>query len=422
MDEDRITFVHAREILDSRGNPTVEAEVHTKRGFGMASVPSGKSKGKHECVELRDRGKRFMGMGVRKAVSNVNKIIAKEIVGMRASDYSSVDRKMIELDGTENKSRLGGNSILAVSIASVKAASNSLKVPLYSLFSKRKEYRLPVPMMNLINGGEHAGNKLSVQEFLVMPVGAKTFSEAIMIGSEIYHTLRDKLVRKYGRASVNVGDEGGFAPPIEKTEEALEILSSAIKERGYEQKVWVGLDLASSTFYSTKEQRYSIDGLSLDPDDMVEYLIDIQSRYLIKTIEDPFNEDAFSSFAELKSKLKGKAIIIGDDLLCTNSARISNAINMKAVDAVLIKPNQVGTVLETIDAINLSHSNGLHTVVSHRSGDTEDTFISHLSTSMGCLMIKSGAPARGERTSKYNELLRIEEQLGKRAVFAGYYV
>ncbi len=419
MTRDKILSISAREILDSRGNPTVEAEVRTEKGFGIASVPSGKSKGKHECVELRDKDNRFMGMGVRKAVSNVKHVIAPEIVGMRASDYVSIDKKMIELDGTANKSKLGGNAILAVSIACVRAASSSLGVPLFSVLKERDRYTLPVPMMNLINGGQHAGNKLSVQEFLIMPVGARTFSEAVMFGSEIYHTLKERLVKKYGKASSNVGDEGGFAPPLQKTEEALDVLSDAIEERGYEKEVWIGLDLASSAFYLTKERRYLIDDLKLDRGGMIDYLREIQSKYTLRTLEDPLNEEDFVGFSQLRREIGGRAIVIGDDLLCTNRSRIERALRHSAVDAVLIKPNQIGTVTEAIEAIELSHSKDLYTIASHRSGDTEDAFISHLSTAVGCVMIKSGAPARGERTAKYNELLRIEELLGDRATFAG---
>jgi enolase len=417
---DIITKVHAREILDSRGNPTVEAIIHTETAIGTASVPSGKSRGKYECVELRDNDdKRYMGMGVKKAVWNINQVIAKEIIGMRASDYKSIDRKMIELDGTANKSRLGGNAILAVSIACLKAASHSLGKPLFSVLNDSRKYSLPVPMMNLINGGEHAGNRLSVQEFLVIPVGAKTFSESLMYGAEIYHTLKKRLIGRYGKSAVNVGDEGGFAPPLERTDEALDILVSAIEERGYEDLVWVGLDIASNTFYSTKERKYNIDGLKLGTEEMIEFLKNIQSKYNLRTLEDPLNEDDFEGFAELRKELKGRALVIGDDLLCTNIQRIKRALQEESVDVALIKPNQIGTVMETVNAINLAHSNNILTVVSHRSGETEDTFIAHLACSLGSAIIKSGAPARGERTAKYNELLRIEEMLGKKAYFEG---
>lgn len=411
--QDKIRSVKAREILDSRGDPTLEVEIFTESASGLASVPSGKSRGKHECVELRDGDpKRFNGKGVLKAVSNVNTVIAKEIIGMSALDFKKIDQKVIKLDGTKDKSKLGSNATLGVSIACARAGANSYDIPLFKLLKKRKSYRLPMPMMNIINGGQHAGNKLSIQEFLIIPHGARHFSEALRIGSEVYHSLKAYLLNKFGKYAVNVGDEGGFAPPMQKTEDAMNCLTAVLKQTGYESEVWLGLDFASSSFYSQKEDKYSIDGLKLNREKMIDYIISLQARYNLKTLEDPLHEDDFEGFALLKEELKDRAIIVGDDLLCTNEVRIKEAIAIKSVDCAIIKPNQIGTILETIEAINACMEGKLSYIISHRSGETEDNFISHLAVAFESVMIKSGAPARGERLSKYNELIRIEEFLG----------
>ncbi len=408
------------QVLDSRGNPTVQVELRTKAGsLGRAIVPSGASTGIHEALELRDGdAKVYGGKGVLKACSNVNQEIRQKILGLSCTEQRKIDELMIKLDGTPNKSRLGANAMLGVSMALARAASLSKDISLFRHLAERKKYRLPVPMMNVINGGMHAGNKLSVQEFHVEPVGARSFSEALRWGAEVYHALKDVLKEKYGSSAINVGDEGGYAPPLESTFQALDAILSAISKAGYgEREIRLGLDAASSSFYS--KGRYLIDGKSLGPGDLLEYYEDLASRYPILTLEDPFDEDSFSDFTLITSKLGGRMKVIGDDLYVTNMDRIERGIREKATNAVLIKLNQVGTVSETLDAISASKKAKFEVIVSHRSGETEDTFISHLATAVESAFIKAGAPARGERTAKYNELLRIEEELGKDALFSG---
>jgi enolase len=419
--DSRISGIWARQILDSRGNPTVEAEVRTATSLGRASVPSGASKGTHEAVELRDGDqKRFHGKGVTKAVGNVNRVLAPKLVGLDAADQELIDRTMIRLDGTSNKERLGANAILAVSMASARAAAQSMKVALYSQLRAASRYTLPVPMMNVLNGGEHAGNELAFQEFLVEPVGAKSCSEAIRMGDEVYQSLKEVLIAKYGRGAINVGDEGGFAPPLRKTREALAAVSKAVKEAGYDERtVRMGIDAAASMFYDGKSNTYSLDGTVMDPAKLEKFHVALQEEFNLLTIEDPFHEGATHSFPWLTRRIGKRTKIIGDDLYVTNVRRMRNGIRTKATNAVLIKLNQIGTVTETENAIELAQKARWSVAISHRSGETEDPFIAHLATAFGADFIKTGAPARGERVAKYNELLRIEEQLGSKASYAG---
>ena len=418
----KITDVRARQVLDSRGNPTVEVDVWTQDGSkGRGTVPSGASTGIHEALELRDGDmKHFHGKGVLKAVSNVNKIIKPTIIGKDATHQRDIDALMIKLDGTPNKQRLGANAILAVSIAIARVAASSQGKPAYKYLRDIPRYKLPVPMMNVINGGKHAGNKLAVQEFQIEPVGASSCSEAVRIGDEVYQSLNSVLRAKYGPSAINVGDEGGYAPPLEMTGDALEAILQAISDAGYDQsKVHIGIDAASSSFYRSEDSTYRLDGKNLRSGELEDYYEELIRTYPIKTLEDPFDEDDFDDFVHMTRKLGNRIKIIGDDLYVTNPERIKKGIQKKATNAVLIKLNQIGTVTETLDAIKMSKEAGLDIVVSHRSGETEDNFISHLATSQESLFIKTGAPARGERTAKYNELLRIEEELGSNALFMG---
>ncbi len=415
----KIIEVKARQVLDSRGSPTVEAEVRTRLALGRASVPSGASKGKREALELRDGDERsFHGKGVSRAVSNVVRVIGPKLKGVEVSDQRGIDEMMVRLDGTPNKERLGANAILAVSMAVARAAANEHRIATYSQLSERGTYTLPVPMMNVINGGEHAGNELAVQEFLIEPVGADSCSDAIRMGSEVYQSLKGVLTSKYGRGAINVGDEGGFAPPLGETGAALSAVRRAITDAGYaDADVRMGVDAASSTFYANG--KYEIDGRSLSASGLEDYYASLRDEYNLLTIEDPFEEDSFGPFASITKRLGRKTVIIGDDIYVTNVSRIKEGIEAGATNAVLIKLNQIGTVSETLDAMGMARKAGWTVVVSHRSGETEDPFISHLATAFSAPFIKTGAPARGERVAKYNELIRIQEQLGSRARFAG---
>ena len=417
----RIVTISAREILDSRGNPTVESTVVTDLSEGRASVPSGASTGTHEAVELRDGDRtRYHGKGVSKAVSNVNRIIASKLKRLNAKEQRTIDRTMIRLDGTPNKGRLGANAILSVSMATARAAANADGADLFYVLKPAKSYTLPIPMMNVLNGGEHAGNALAIQEFVVEPIGAKMASEGIRMGTEVYHSLKAVLLAKYGRNAINVGDEGGFAPPLSRTREALDSIRKAIADAGYaEKEVRMGIDAAASTFYDSKRRSYTLDGTSMSPDRLEDYYCSLRDEYALLTMEDPFDEEAFDSFTSITRRLGRDTKIVGDDLYVTNVKRIRRGIEAKATNAVLIKLNQIGTVSETEDAIELTRKAGWSVVVSHRSGETDDPFIAHLATAFGADFIKAGAPARGERVAKYNELLRIEERLGSKAVYAG---
>ena len=422
IDSHTIVRVSSRQVLDSRGNPTVETDVFLRRGAsGRGTVPSGASTGIHEALELRHGKKNaFDGKSVLKAVANVNKQIGPKMLGRSATDQESLDMLMLRLDGTRNKSNLGANAILSVSMALARAAAVSENEPLYRYLIKRKKYRIPVPMMNVINGGKHAGNNLAIQEFLIEPVGGKDYSEGLRYGVEVYHALRSVLQEKYGPSATNVGDEGGYAPPLEKTSDAIDAILTAIKNAGYsESQIRIGLDAASSSFFDEKTASYHIDGKVLSSGELMDYYQNLVTTYPILTLEDPFDEDAFEDFAKITSKFERKVKIIGDDLYVTNPERIKKGTQIKATNAILIKLNQIGSVTETLEAIKMSKESRLAIAVSHRSGETEDTFISHLATAVESHFIKSGAPARGERTAKYNELLRISEELGSNAGYAG---
>ncbi|MDG6928419.1 MAG: phosphopyruvate hydratase [Nitrososphaerota archaeon] len=410
---DRIRSVRGRQVLDSRGNPTVEVDVVLESGaFGRGAVPSGASTGAHEALELRDGDPgSFGGMGVTKAVRNVNQRLAPELVGMSCLRQHEIDRLMIEMDGTPNKQRLGANAILGVSMAAARAAAAHLRVPLYRHLRADARYALPLPMMNIVNGGKHAGNGLAVQEFLVEPVSASGYSEALRMGDEVYHSLKGVLREKYGASATNVGDEGGYAPPLSRTEEALDAVVLAVKRAGYQESdVALGIDAAASGFFDG--EAYSIDGGRLSPRQLEDYYVKLIDSYPIKTVEDPFHEDSYEDFAAMTRRVGSRVKIIGDDIYVTNHARIKKGVDERTTNAVLIKLNQVGTVTETLHAVRTAVEGRWMVVVSHRSGETEDTFISHLATAVGSTFIKTGAPARGERVAKYNELLRMEEELG----------
>ncbi len=398
-------------------------DLSTRDGSGgRAIVPSGASTGIHEALELRDENKAvYDGKSVLKAVANVEKVIGPKLLGQHCTDQSKIDKIMIDLDGTPNKSKLGANAILGVSMSACRAAAASRQIPLYRYLVERAKYRFPIPMMNVINGGKHAGNKLAIQEFHVEPIGAETFSEALRYGVEVYHSLKSILKEKYGPSAINVGDEGGYAPPLDSTRDALDAMILAVNKAGYDEKqIRLGLDAASSDFYNTNTKEYTIDGRTLDSGGLMDYYSDLLGSYPILTLEDPFDEDSFSDFTNITSKFGSRVKIIGDDLYVTNKERIAIGIREKATNAILIKLNQIGSVSETLEAISMSEKAGLEIIVSHRSGETEDTFISHLATAVQSTFIKTGAPARGERTAKYNELLRIEDELGmKHSTFAG---
>jgi enolase len=415
-----IKQITAREILDSRGNPTVEATIESAKNKACASVPSGASTGIHEALELRDGGKRYMGKGVLKAVKNVNTIIAKKLIGKNPDNQELIDHIMLELDGTPNKMKLGANAILAVSLACARLAAKEQDIPLHShiasLFGTKKQI-LPVPAFNIINGGKHAGNKLDFQEYMLLPVGAKSFSEALQIGAEVYQELKSLLAKEFGKTAINVGDEGGFAPPLTCIQEPLDFMSDAVQNLGYWKKVAFGIDVASSTFF--RNQKYYVEGEELTASDLMEKYIEIIGAYPVHSIEDPFHEEAFEDFAKFTRQAGKRVQIVGDDLLCTNPERIRNALVHQSCTALLMKVNQIGTLTEAMDAARLAMDNKWKVMVSHRSGETTDAFIADLAVGLATGQIKSGAPCRGERLAKYNQLLRIEEEMGKKAVYAG---
>ena len=410
--KESISSVKGREVLDSRGNPTVEVEVETEGGYhGWAIVPSGASTGIHEAVELRDGGSRYHGQGVLKAVSSVERI-AKEILGFDVREQGVIDRLMIELDGTENKSKLGGNAILGVSLACAKAAADSTGMQLYEYAGTGEADLLPVPFLNVINGGKHAGNQLDFQEFMVVPLGAESFREALRMGSEIYHALKGQLRSAYGPAAINVGDEGGFSPSLRRPEEALDVIVKVVEEMGYEDIVSLALDVAASYFYKEGEG-YSVAGETLETGELIDLYGELVEAYPIVSIEDPLHEEDFEGFAEVTRRFPIQ--VVGDDLLVTSVSRLKRGLEMGAGNALLWKVNQVGTLTEALEAASMALGNGWGVMASHRSGDTEDAFVADLAVAIGCGQIKTGAPARGERTAKYNRLLRIEEWLGDRA-------
>ncbi|AMM53278.1 phosphopyruvate hydratase [Pyrococcus kukulkanii] len=416
-----IVAVVAREILDSRGNPTVEVDVYTNVGMGRAAVPSGASTGTHEAVELRDGGKRYHGKGVRRAVENVNKIIAPELVGMDVRWQREIDTLLLELDGTENKSNLGANAILAVSLAVAKAAADSLDLPLYRYIGGANAYVLPVPLSNVINGGVHAGNELDFQEFMIMPVGADSFREAIRWVSETYHVLKKVIMEKYGKNAVNVGDEGGFAPPMKEVTEPLDVLIKAIEEAGYRpgDEIALALDAASSEFFNAEIGKYVVGGREYTREELLDLYKELTSTYPIVSIEDPFHEEDWEGFVMITKELGKKVQIVGDDLFVTNPKRLVKGIQMGAANALLLKVNQIGTLSEAIDAAYTAFRAGYGVIVSHRSGETEDSTIADLAVALNAGQIKTGAPARSDRNAKYNQLIRIEEELEGVAVYAG---
>lgn len=414
-----ISTVHAREIFDSRGNPTVEVDVALQDGsFGRAAVPSGASTGEHEAVELRDKDNgRFLGKGVLNAVANVNSVLSKSVIGLDALDQKTVDKTMINTDGTENKSKLGANAILGVSMAVARAAANHLGVPLYRHLGDTNSNLLPAPMMNILNGGSHADNNVDIQEFMVFPIGAKSFSEALRIGTETFHNLKNVLKEK--GLNTAVGDEGGFAPNLSSNEEALEVIIEAIGRTGYDagKDIYLAIDAAASEFYTDGKYFLASENRKLTSGEMVEYLDDIVSRYPIISVEDGLSEDDWDGWKILNAKLGGKIQIVGDDLTVTNINRLQRAIDEKSMNSILIKLNQIGTITETIQAVNLARDNNYGAVISHRSGETEDTIIADFAVAMGMGQIKTGSASRTDRICKYNQLLRIEEQLGNKAKF-----
>ena len=413
-----IIHVFAREIMDSRGNPTVEAGVVLDDGtLATAGVPSGASTGVHEAHELRDGGDRYLGKGVLKAVENVNEEIADELAGFEADDQRAIDKAMLDLDGTDNKSRLGANAILGVSMAVARAAAESADLPLYRYIGGPNAHVLPVPMMNILNGGAHADSGVDVQEFMIAPIGAETFSEALQVGAEVYHTLKSVISEK--GLSTGLGDEGGFAPSVESTRAALDLIVEAIEKAGYKlgDDVALALDVASSEFF--KDGKYHFEGKELSAEEMSKVYEELIDEYPIVSIEDPLQEDDWDGYVALTAAIGDKVQLVGDDFFVTNPARLKEGIEKKAANSILVKVNQIGTLTETFDAVEMAHRAGYTSMMSHRSGETEDTTIADLAVALNCGQIKTGAPARSERVAKYNQLLRIEQELGEAAVYAG---
>lgn len=417
-----IELIHSRQILDSRGNPTLEVEVVTEEGaYGRAAVPSGASTGIHEAVELRDGGDRWMGKGVQKAVDNVNNILNEELNGIDVTEQRLIDSMMIDIDGTENKSNIGANAILGVSLAVAKAAADTVRQPLYRYVGGSNVGVLPVPMMNILNGGSHADNKIDIQEFMVMPVGADTFSEGLRMGTEIFHSLK-KVLRSKGH-STNVGDEGGFAPNLSSNEEGAEFVLRAIENAGYKpgDDILLAFDAAASEFYDKEKGLYIFDstGEKKTGAEMVDFWADWRSKYPIISIEDGLDEDDWESWRLLTDRIGGNTQLVGDDLFVTNVSRLSQGIDQGVANSILVKVNQIGTLSETMDAVEMAHRAGYSSVMSHRSGETEDTTIADLAVALSTGQIKTGSASRSDRIAKYNQLLRIEEELGEMAVYQG---
>lgn len=424
----KILSVHARQIYDSRGNPTVEVDLKTEKGLFRSGVPSGASTGIFEACELRDGDKSVhMGKGVLKAVANVNDIIAPKIIGMDVCDQAGMDKFLIELDGTANKTKLGANAILGVSMAVCRAAAAYKDLPLYRYvaeISGNTKLSLPLPCFNVINGGSHAGNRLAMQEFMICPTGATNFTEAMRMASETYHNLKKVITEKFGQDATNVGDEGGFAPNIQNNQEGLELIVEAIKRAGYTGKIEICMDVAASEFYEEDSKKYNLGKKAEKPellsgDELVDLYDDWTQKFPIWSIEDPFDQQDWETYAKMEAKLGGRIQIVGDDLLVTNPKRIAEAIEKKACNALLLKVNQIGTVSEAIKAAQMCREKQWGVMVSHRSGETEDAFIADLVVGLGCGQIKTGAPCRSERLAKYNQLMRIEEELGAEACFPG---
>ena len=420
----RIVNIHARQILDSRGNPTVEAEVLTENGvMGRAAVPSGASTGKHEAVELRDGDKgAYLGKGVLKAVQNIKTLINKKLNGFDISEQALIDQKMIDLDGTPNKENLGANAMLAVSLACAKAAAEESGQSLYSSIGGVNARELPIPMMNILNGGSHADNSIDFQEFMVMPVGATSFSEALQMGTEVFHHLKAEL-QSQGH-STNVGDEGGFAPNLGSNEEAIQVVLKAIESAGYTPGVdmYIAMDAAASEFYNAEENIYHFHqstGEKLTPSEMVDFWVDWVEKYPILSIEDGLDEDDWEGWKNLTEKIGDKVQLVGDDLFVTNVDRLARGIDNGIANSILIKVNQIGTLTETINAVKMAQENSYTSVMSHRSGETEDTTIADLAVALNCGQIKTGSASRSDRMAKYNQLLRIEETLGNQAIYTG---
>ena len=414
----KIKSVAAREILDSRGNPTVEVEVVLEdKSIGRAAVPSGASTGAFEAAELRDGGSRYLGKGVTGAVKNVTEKIAPTVIGLSATDQRVIDQKMISLDGTKNKSALGANAILGVSLATARAASISADQSLFKYLGGSTAKTLPVPMMNILNGGAHADTNVDIQEFMIAPIGAESFRESLRWGAEIYHSLKSVLKKK-GLAT-SIGDEGGFAPNLESNRAALDLILVAIENAGFKvgSQIALAMDVAATEFFS--DGKYEFEGKLLTSEQMIAYYSDLVSSYPLVSIEDPLDEDDWDGWAQLTTELGQKLQIVGDDLFVTNPERLAKGIKNKTANALLVKVNQIGTLTETIDVVSLAHENNYNSMMSHRSGETEDTTIADLAVALNCGQIKTGAPARSERVAKYNQLLRIEEELALEAVYAG---
>ena len=413
-----INSVTAREILDSRGNPTVEVEVRLEdKSIGRAAVPSGASTGAFEAAELRDGGSRYLGKGVETAVKNVALKIAPAVIGMKADNQRSLDEKMIALDGTKNKSSLGANAILGVSLATARAAAISSNQSLFKYLGGESAKTLPVPMMNILNGGAHADTNVDIQEFMIAPIGAQSFKESLRWGAEIYHSLKSVLKKK-GLAT-SIGDEGGFAPNLESNRAALDLILVAIENAGFKvgTQIALAMDVAATEFF--EDGKYKFEGKLLTSEQMIAYYSELVSAYPLVSIEDPLDEDDWNGWAKLTAELGEKIQIVGDDLFVTNIERLTRGIESKTANALLVKVNQIGSLTETIDAVNLAHKNNYKSMMSHRSGETEDTTIADLAVALSCGQIKTGAPARSERVAKYNQLLRIEEELGSDAIYAG---
>ena len=417
-----ITKIHARQILDSRGNPTVEVDVQTKKGyFGRASVPSGASTGEHEAVELRDGGSSFMGKGVSKAVKNVNSILSKDIIGMSVFEQEMIDKKMIDLDGTPNKSKLGANAILGISLAVAKAAAAESQIPLYEYIGGNGVRTLPVPMMNIINGGSHSDAPVAFQEFMIVPVKAKTFTHAMQMGTEVFHNLKKVLNDR--NLSTTVGDEGGFAPKLDGTEDAIDVISIAVENAGYKfgDEIMIALDCASAEFYENGKYVYSKfegdTGTTRTSKQQADYLAGLVDKYPIISIEDGMDENDWEGWKYLTEKIGAKVQLVGDDLFVTNVKRLQKGIEKNIANSILIKVNQIGTLTETIAAVKMAHDAGYTSVMSHRSGETEDNTIADLAVGLSTRQIKTGSASRSDRMAKYNQLLRIEEELGESAFY-----
>ena len=417
-----IEIIHARQILDSRGNPTIEVDVVTEEGaFGRAAVPSGASTGMHEAVELRDGGNTWMGKGVTLAIEHVNEVLNEELHGLDITEQRLIDQIMIDIDGTENKSNLGANAILGVSLAVAKAAAETVRQPLYRYIGGANVAILPVPMMNILNGGSHADNKIDIQEFMVMPVGASSFSEGLRMGTEIFHSLKEVLQAK--GHSTNVGDEGGFAPNLKSNDEGVEFVLRAIEKAGYKpgDDVLLAFDAASSEFYDKKSGIYKFDstGEELTGEEMVEFWCDWSKKYPIVSIEDGLDEDDWDSWKLLTDRIGKDVQLVGDDLFVTNVNRLSKGIEQGVANSILVKVNQIGTLSETLDTVEMAHRANYTSVISHRSGETEDTTIADLAVALNTGQIKTGSASRSDRVAKYNQLLRIEEELGGMAIYKG---